>query len=281
MNLHKVGFQLQDPYLIPGPDWISKLPKLERRRYRVAGVLTKGSPFAWKDTERRWSLKSLLTPSAFHIAPHSTLQTLNDIEFKITEFTNPESCFDPTATVTATMETMTIRSSLAFRSIGYKSTGLPGLGSALGVLFDERKGIMANDNCGRALKRGDGSAEADLQFAQGCYCTGWVKSGPNGVIASTMEDAFETADIILKDWDDDVPFLSGNNANFRTISEGWDGLVRDKEVAKTIGRPVSWKDWKVIDAVERARGKLKGKEREKFRTTDEMLKVLDPSGPSP
>lgn len=279
MNLHNVGFQLQQPYLIPGPDWISKLPRLEQRRYRVAGVLTKGSQFPWNDTEKRWSLESLMAPTAFNVVPESTSEMLHSIDFNITKFTNPQECFAPTASVTATGGSMRVRSSLAFRSIGYKSTELPGLGSALGVLFDERKGIMANDNRGRALKLAVDSDEGDLKYAPGCYCAGWVKSGPNGVIASTMEDAFETADMILKDWDDNAPFLNGDKTNSRNIANGWDGIVREKDMEKTIARPVSWSDWKVIDAAERARGKQKGKEREKFRSTEEMLRLLDPPGP--
>jgi len=33
----------------------------------------------------------------------------------------------------------------------------------------------------------------------GVYCSGWVKRGPVGVIATTMTDAFETADTIHQD----------------------------------------------------------------------------------
>lgn len=37
-------------------------------------------------------------------------------------------------------------------------------------------------------------------FSTGLYCSGWVKTGPVGVIVSTMNDAFETADTILSDY---------------------------------------------------------------------------------
>jgi adrenodoxin-NADP+ reductase len=40
-------------------------------------------------------------------------------------------------------------------------------------------------------------------------------------------------------------------------------------------RPLSWEDWKRVDAAERARGLKLGKEREKFTSVKEMLKVLD------
>ena len=33
----------------------------------------------------------------------------------------------------------------------------------------------------------------------GMYCSGWVKRGPVGVILTTMEDAFETAECIAQD----------------------------------------------------------------------------------
>ena len=39
----------------------------------------------------------------------------------------------------------------------------------------------------------------------GLYCSGWIKRGPVGVIATTMNDAFETAKIIVQD------LLSGNH----------------------------------------------------------------------
>jgi adrenodoxin-NADP+ reductase len=54
---------------------------------------------------------------------------------------------------------------------------------------------------------------------------------------------------------------------------GWDG-VKEEVMSKGV-RPLSWRDWKVIDHAERERGKAKGKEREKFASVAEMLKVLD------
>ena len=34
----------------------------------------------------------------------------------------------------------------------------------------------------------------------GLYCSGWVKTGPVGVIVTTMNNAFETAETILADY---------------------------------------------------------------------------------
>lgn len=40
-----------------------------------------------------------------------------------------------------------------------------------------------------------------LHVCTGLYCSGWVKRGPTGVIATTMNDSFETARMLLKDVD--------------------------------------------------------------------------------
>ena len=102
----------------------------------------------------------------------------------------------------------------------------------------------------------------------GMYCAGWVKRGPTGVIASTLDDAFTTADIIVDDWKKNVRFNEG-------VGEQKGGWEEVKKVAKERGiRTVSWQDWEKIDSEEVRRGKEKGKEREKFRTVSDMLKVL-------
>ena len=102
------------------------------------------------------------------------------------------------------------------------------------------------------------------------YCAGWVKRGPTGVIASTMDDAFHSADIIMQDWQDEVKFNELSDGETRG---GWEAVKR--EIEKRGIRSVSWADWEKIDAVERSRGKENGKVREKVRSVDEMLKILD------
>jgi adrenodoxin-NADP+ reductase len=86
-----------------------------------------------------------------------------------------------------------------------------------------------------------------------------------------MQDAFASADIIVQDWEADVPFLNDTSGDNRSTGLGWDGI---KDSVTSV-RPLSWSDWKKIDEAERARGKSKGKEREKFQSVEEMLQVLD------
>jgi adrenodoxin-NADP+ reductase len=102
------------------------------------------------------------------------------------------------------------------------------------------------------------------------YCAGWVKRGPTGVIASTMDDAFHSADIVMRDWEDKVRFNENGDGDSRG---GWEVVKR--EVERRGIRSVSWKDWEKIDAVERQRGKEKGKVREKVRGVEEMLRMVD------
>lgn len=175
---------------------------------------------------------------------------------------------------------------LCLRSIGYQSLPLPGLEEDLHVKFDMKKGIIPNDGQGRVTasyetQLEDSSVESSTTHLPGLYCAGWVKRGPTGVIASTMTDAFATADAIAADW---TAHTSGGTAqgppflNSATTSErgstglGWDGVRLEAE--KFGIRPTSWADWEAIDVQERRRGEDKGKLREKFGRVEEMLKVL-------
>ena len=112
----------------------------------------------------------------------------------------------------------------------------------------------------------------------GIYCAGWVKNGPTGVIATTMADAFLTAESIATDWESKkLPFL-GQGRGQRTgeagmEKKGWHALAPEAE-AKGVRR-VDWKDWLRIDQAERARGRERGKEREKVAGVEEMLRVLE------
>lgn len=70
-----------------------------------------------------------------------------------------------------------------FRSIGYKSVGVPGLP------FNDTTGTVPHLQ-GRVMLNDD-------QVMPGVYVSGWLKTGPVGVIASTMYDAYQTADCLL------------------------------------------------------------------------------------
>lgn len=262
VKLQSVAFYPMDESLLPGD--ISKLPRAPRR---IMEVLKKGSSLSVSSAPKSWSLDFCFSPTTFN--PSSTLPSqLGSLSFEKMELT-PDP-FDPAAKAQGTGKLVEIPSSLAFRSIGYKSEGLHGF-SELGIPFNNRQGIIPNDQFGRVVDDSqDWSDSRTAKHIPGIYCAGWVKRGPTGVIASTMQDAFSTADAIAEDWYSHAPFL---NAESGASGLGWDGIKDEAE--KRGCRRVSWRDWQKIDAVEKDRGQSKGKEREKFTRIEEMLAVLD------
>ena len=252
MNLPSVAFGPIDPVLLP-PD-VAKLPRTAKR---LAQLLLKGSSSPVSDAQKKWSLDFLLSPKAFH-ASGKTQDHLSSIAFQKMMLQGP-NVHESNAKVLPTSEMSNLSASLAFRSIGYKSKALDDM-EGLGIDFDQGRGIIPNDSQGRII-----SKTAEKTTLPGLYCSGWVKRGPAGVIANTMEDAFGTAEAITQDWAENKPFLAGR--------EGWDRLR--KEALQRGLRPVSWTDWQKIDTAEKERGKAKGKEREKFTSIDQMLSVLD------
>uniref|UniRef100_A0A8C5TTS1 NADPH:adrenodoxin oxidoreductase, mitochondrial n=1 Tax=Malurus cyaneus samueli TaxID=2593467 RepID=A0A8C5TTS1_9PASS len=70
---------------------------------------------------------------------------------------------------------------LVLSSIGYRSLPLDPA-----VPFDSQRGVIPNSS-GR------------VEGVPGLYCSGWVKRGPTGVIITTMNDSFDTAQSVLED----------------------------------------------------------------------------------
>lgn len=262
MNLPSVTFHPIDQSLIPEP--ISKLPRVPRR---VMEVLKKGSRTSLESRPKSWSLDFRLSPTSFNASDEDPSQ-LGSMSFEKTTLL-PDT-FDSTARAEGTGEIVRLSASLAFRSIGYKSEALPGF-AELGIPFNDKLGIIKNGQMGRVLN--DIGGETGLLCANhipGMYCAGWVKRGPTGVIASTMEDAFMTAHAISLDWRSNQPALNGENGG---SGLGWEGVKAEADARGC--RRVSWQDWQQIDAAERRKGNSVGKIREKFTKVEDMLAVLD------
>jgi ferredoxin--NADP+ reductase len=134
-----------------------------------------------------------------------------------------------------------------FRSVGYR--GIP----IDGVPFDEGWGVFPND-AGRITSGG--------KPVPGLYTAGWIKRGPSGIIGTNKPDAIETVKNLLADTPGLTPCANPS-------SEAVLGLLSERGV-----RVVSYEDWQKIDAAEIERGKAVGKPREKFLTSDDMLKNL-------
>ncbi|XP_068440073.1 NADPH:adrenodoxin oxidoreductase, mitochondrial isoform X1 [Clinocottus analis] len=148
------------------------------------------------------------------------------------------------AVLTGELEDVTC--GLIISSIGYKSLPIhPSLP------FDSRKAIVPN-NMGR------------VQRAAGLYCSGWLKTGPTGVIATTMNNSFDTARSLVEDMESGTLDVSAAKPGSQSV-----GALLEKRGVK----PVTFPEWEKIDGVETRRGEAVGKPREKLLTVEEMLQV--------
>ncbi|KAJ4988442.1 NADPH-adrenodoxin reductase arh1 [Stagonosporopsis vannaccii] len=265
MKIPSVAFHGIDRSFYPSE--IKKLPRVQKR---IAEVLFKGSTATPDEVDRSWALDFLRAPSSMN--PEEGSNHLSSMTFRKQEFVPGADPLDSSARVQPIQDEVTVPASLAFRSVGYKSTSLPGL-SDLGVPFDSKLGIIPNDVHGRVISPDAGPGSLTAGHVAGLYCAGWVKRGPTGVIASTMQDAFTSADVLAHDWENNVPFLNNAHGDNEGTQLGWDGVKAEVEARGV--RPLSWADWKRIDEAERSRGQKKGKEREKFSSVAEMLEALD------
>jgi ferredoxin--NADP+ reductase len=147
-----------------------------------------------------------------------------------------------------TGQILELEAGLLFRSIGYRGVPMPGLP------FDQRSGTIPNRG-GRVL-----AGDRDLPQI---YVAGWIKRGPTGIIGTNRADSVATVASLVAD----LPKLSaaGRKSGFASILE----LLQRRNI-----RPVSFADWKRIDAAEIARGAKSGKPREKFTDVKEMLALL-------
>lgn len=137
-----------------------------------------------------------------------------------------------------------IEASLLLRSIGYRSTPIPG------VPFDPASGRVPNDD-GRVYDR-------DGHPAPGIYVTGWVKRGPRGVIGTNRACAEQTVAQLWADFDNGL--LTRDIGEPTAIS----GLLAERGV-----HPLAWQDWCAIDTAERQRGL------DRFRPRDKFVRVAD------
>lgn len=286
-NLPSTAFYVHDHEdLLPSSEYISQLPRLEQRKYRLARLLSEASiRDASKVEDSQWlgkrcGLSFLKSPESFR-ASKATPALLSTIRFIQNTYLNESAVFDPNARIrqagnnTQTLGLRDLPAQLAFRSIGYKATPLPGLTEQLNIGFNNSRGTIANDGFGRCLSPPTSENLTAERFGEnvvpGCYCTGWVKNGPTGVIASTMEDAFTAADAIIDDWNSARDRKLLNSQDIEIGRYGWDGLQED--LCNKIDQAVSWDGWKTIDNLEKTRGRARDKERIKITSVPDMLKV--------
>ena len=144
-----------------------------------------------------------------------------------------------------------LKAGLLFRSIGYRGVALDG------VPFHDAWGVIPNDK-GRVTQ----DNENNVVVPQ-LYTAGWIKRGPSGIIGTNKACANETIAELMKDIEnlDDKKSKLGNKKIYEVLDSN-----------KV--RYINFIEWEVIDKHEVDNGKPKGKPREKFTYTDEMLGLL-------
>ncbi|KXJ76369.1 hypothetical protein RP20_CCG009750 [Aedes albopictus] len=229
------------------------LPNLPRPRKRITELMMKSlSEQTAQQTSSVNSSGSNKFQPIFFRSPVNVIGTdqVEAIEYAVNELVDNRAI--------PTDEREIIPTDLVCRSIGYKSVNVD---SALN--FDERNGCVSNAS-GRVLKQkltGSDQTIDDIEdkYEKGLYASGWLATGPTGVILTTMNNSFGVADLICKDFANNVI----------RVKEAKPGL-------DTIGkRVVTWEGWKLIDAEECRRGEPKGKPREKIVKVDEMLSIAN------
>ncbi|XP_062615360.1 NADPH:adrenodoxin oxidoreductase, mitochondrial-like isoform X1 [Saccostrea cucullata] len=221
---------------------IKDLPRPRKRLtellYKICMAPSDTDTRIWSQASREWELRFRLSP----VEINQREGKVTGVQFCVNQLQGDDLI---NKKAVATSATEHIDCGLVFRSIGYKSVPIdPSLP------FDTNKGIIPN-------KKGR------VKDKPGLYCSGWVSTGPVGVILNTMTGGFETGKIILKDLEDGV-----------ITSEGKQGNKMIKEILESKGKQmVTFLDWDKIDEEEMKRGSVLGKPREKITDISEMLTV--------
>uniref|UniRef100_A0A452GSA7 NADPH:adrenodoxin oxidoreductase, mitochondrial n=1 Tax=Gopherus agassizii TaxID=38772 RepID=A0A452GSA7_9SAUR len=195
----------------------------------------------WASATKEWGLKFRRSP--LEVLPATDGKQARGIRMAVTRLEGSGE----SARAVPTGEVEELECGLILSSIGYRSLPLDS-----SIPFDPKLGIIPN-RLGR------------VQGAPGLYCSGWVKRGPTGVIITTMNDSFDTAQSVLEDLQTGVLNLSNSKEGFKSVRN----ILHSRGV-----HPVTFSDWEKIDAAEVARGKLAGKPREKIVDPREMLQLI-------
>ena len=139
-----------------------------------------------------------------------------------------------------TGETYAVECGLIVTCIGYRTPTIEG------VPYDEARGRFANE---------------EGRIGDGLWAVGWARRGPSGTIGTNRPDGFEVADRIT------AACPPGSDGG-KTGGAGLDALLESRGVS-----PVTFDDWRRIEAAETARAR-DGSPREKFATIAEMIAAL-------
>ncbi|XP_063608887.1 NADPH:adrenodoxin oxidoreductase, mitochondrial-like [Penaeus indicus] len=224
------------------------IPSLPRPRKRLLELLAKTAldapapalASAWASAQKEWRLRFLLSP--VEVLAGADGQTLSGLKLAHNRLEGDGE----NQRAVQTEETETLECGLVLRSIGYK--GVP-IDSSLP--FDQRTGTIANDN-GR------------VKGQNGVYVSGWIGTGPVGVILSTMTSGFTSGKMLVADI----------NSGQVDVSSARGGKEEVLDILSKKGKnPVTFSDWNRLDKFETEVGAKLGKPREKVTNIQKMLDI--------
>lgn len=281
MSLPNTQFR-HDSSMIPeiekNATWLSK----NRPKNRLMTMLAKESVLqnSQKSSEndvrpilpQSWTLRFLSAPTAIKAGSKGEI---TGVELEENELISASNSNPLEAKVKGTGRRSLLPCSLLIKCIGYNNVPI-----SSDIPFDEKLNIVPNFQ-GRIISTSRPSPdslssahEMPHTLMPGLYVAGWIKTGPVGVLTSTLFDATETARSIVEDLKRVIETAGSKEKNGRCMllyffirngkNVGVDDLVKQSHW-------ITFEDWLEVDQVERKRGALMGKEREKVVNHKEMF----------
>ena len=247
---NNVRFITLAPELMDGIDR-KTLGRVDKRRLDILNKFSKQEVSG----DRTWALKYLMSPKEI-VASETDPELLSGVHFARNKL-ETDTLTKRTTIREADEPPVFVKSDLVLLSIGYKGSPLAGFAD-IGIFFDKKKNRILNRR-GRVLSTASTSEDThEPVYKRGWYTSGWIKNGPQGVIATTMMDSFDTADTILEDL---------SNGVYCSLEP----LSIDDKVEKL--DYVNWHSWLKLDQKEVDEGRVLGKTRVKYSKVEEMLAI--------
>ncbi|KAH6942352.1 hypothetical protein HPB50_003972 [Hyalomma asiaticum] len=250
--------ELREMTKIPGVDSIfrpedfdtvrERLADLPRPRKRLLELMVQTSEKKPSNQPRLWELRFLRSPLRF-LADSSTGK-VSGVELAVNRLEKTESG----TKAVATGETETIPCHMVLKSIGYTSEVVDPA-----IPYDNKRGFLPN-------------SQGRVESLPGVYCSGWLKTGPVGVLVATMNSSFETGQTIVKDAESGL-LPADDRAGSEAILKLLESKGKLHLFSLACVRPVTFDEWLKIEQYEKAQGERKGKPSEKLLSVKEMLNV--------
>jgi len=209
------------------------------------------------DTAKQIDLRFLMNP--IRMEPDDTKNNGDRIGCVVFERTRLEGEPHQQKPV-GTSETETMPADLVLVSIGYR--GMPLAGMEELQLFDNQKGVVANDH-GKVV------GENNL------FVAGWIKRGPTGIIGTNIADAKDTVGSVMRFIDSDSgQLLETQPADDSKMTKGRVGLA--EYLQREDIEAIDWHQFLKIEAAESDRSRLRSdvQPREKILSVKEMLDAV-------